>query len=98
MDILIYTKNDIKELYYKIANVVNIDLEDRQVISKDSANLTTKTGTITIRRLTEGCRGYRKNIILYDGKFTAEEKERMRWNLLPNGLFKKLSINSLKSK
>ena len=91
---LIYTKNNIKELYNKIKEVVDVKESN---ISSDIANITTTSGMIiTIRHLTENCRGYKRNVILYDGKFTRDEMERMRWNLIPNGLFKKLSINHFK--
>ena len=96
MTVLIYTKNDIRELYNKIKEVVTVK-ESR--VSLNEANITTTSGMIiTIRHLTENCRAYRNQVVLYDGKFTKEEKERMMWNLLSNGLFKKLSINGLRSK
>lgn len=92
--ILIFTKNDIKELFDKIRDIV--DAKELR-LSKEQGQIITESGSIiNIRRLNDGARGYRANIILYDGNFTTEEKWYMQCKLLPNGVFRKLQINKLR--
>ena len=95
MNILIFTKNDIRELFNKIRDIVNAK-ELR--LSKEQGQIITESGSIiNIRRLNDGARGYRANVILYDGKFTREEKVYMQCKLLPNGMFRKLQIQDFEA-
>ena len=92
--ILIFTKRDIRTLSHRIIGIVNTD---KFTLTKSEGQIVTEHGTlIIIRQLSESARGYRANVVLYDGKFTNEEKEFMQRILTPNGMFRKLQINKLK--
>ena len=94
--ILIFTKNDIGELFNKIKDVIDVK---QCSLMKSEGNIVTNSGNvIVIRGLSESARGHKANVVLYDGKFTNEEKTLMQYFLTLNCMFRKLQINKLKGK
>ena len=90
MKILIFTKNDIKELFNKIKDIVGV--KSCSLMKSEGQIITESGNIINIRKLSESARGYRANVVLYDGKFTNEERKFMEHLLLPNGMIRKLQI------
>ena len=90
MKILIFTKNDIKELFNKIKDIVGV--KSCSLMKSEGQIITESGNIINIRKLSESARDYRANVILYYGKFTREERKFMEHLLLPNGMIRKLQI------
>src|SRR5574344_406843 len=65
--ILIFTKNDIRELFNKIRNIV--DAKECRLMKSEAQIITNSDNIIIIRKLDMSARGYKANIILYDGNF-----------------------------